>query len=299
MRPESKESDYADLFLCGSDINWHDYYYISPFSTEPESLFYCVNRMGVETHIPDLFIVERTDKTPYCEIFCILSGKGSLTCRGKTWQLHSGQLVLLPDREAHSYCSDPEEPFSKLWVEFYGSDSHRIIRHLTDAHGPVAEGPMFNTACKGIWTLQQHLMEDESMNTAADLYALLLSLLLDDQALHTSIVTDDMRRNFFMAESYINTHIGEEITNQTLASLCGISTPYFIKKFSEKYHCSPQRYILEQRIAKARYALTQTNRPVEIIAEQLGFCNPSYFIRRFRQLENQTPSQYRRLYSDH
>ena len=137
------DAPFSDVFRCDGELEFHDYHFVSPFETVEPSYLYRVHRTGIERVLPRLFEVERSANTRYCEIFCILSGQGSLTYGGRTYPLHRNQLVLLPAREAHQYKSSPEDPMGTVWLEFYGANAETLIRHLVDLHGPVQEGTLF------------------------------------------------------------------------------------------------------------------------------------------------------------
>ena len=98
-----KDAPFANIFVCNGDIDFHDYYYISPFKEIEDSIYYCVNRTGIESRVPSLFFVERDSTMSCCEVFCIFSGKGKLTFRGNTYELGKNQVIVLPAGEEHSY----------------------------------------------------------------------------------------------------------------------------------------------------------------------------------------------------
>ncbi|HIS80107.1 MAG TPA: helix-turn-helix transcriptional regulator [Candidatus Scatomonas merdavium] len=109
-------------------------------------------------------------------------------------------------------------------------------------------------------------------------------------------LSQDVQANFTRAETYIDAHLKNKISNQQLADICGISISYFIKQFRQLYHMTPQEYIMHRRICKGRDLLIQTAIPIDTISDLLGFCNPSHFIRRFQQAEGMSPTQYRSAY---
>ena len=292
----SYDAPFADVFLCDGELQFHDYYYVSPQPPQEDSLYYQVNRTGIETQTPDLFFVERSSASKYCEIFCIFSGKGTLNFRGRAWQLGARQLIVLPPGEAHSYSSDKKEPLGMSWVEFCGSDSSRIIRHIADTQGPVIEGSVFSDASAALSFLQQRLMTDDAQTVSLELYRLILEILENEKRMSMSELSQDIRQNFIRAEAYIDAHLKNNITNRQLADVCGISVSYFTRQFREIYHMTPQEYIMARRLRKGRFLLTQTAMPVDGISEALGFCNTSHFIRRFRQAEGMTPARYRKTY---
>jgi AraC family transcriptional regulator, transcriptional activator of pobA len=53
-------------------------------------------------------------------------------------------------------------------------------------------------------------------------------------------------------------------------------------------------WIIERRLSEARRLLLETNLSIEGIAEQLGYAEPTYFVRQFRALNAITPAVWRR-----
>ena len=66
------------------------------------------------------------------------------------------------------------------------------------------------------------------------------------------------------------------------------------RKFKRYVHCTITQYLENCRIWEAGRMLVTTEGTVTEIAHQVGFCNTSYFIKRFRVLTGMTPVQYRR-----
>jgi AraC-like DNA-binding protein len=292
------DAPFADTFLCDGELQFHDYYYIAPEPAQSGSLFYQINRTGIESTSPGLFFVERGAAFPYSEIFCIFSGKGTLKFRNRTYQLDRQQIIVLPPGEPHAYSSDEAAPLGMSWVEFCGGDSARIIRHIADTQGPVIEGSVFSDISSALSLLQQRLMIGETQNLSLEIYRLLLELLENEKRTSMGEISQDIRHNFIRAEAYIDAHLGDRISNRRLAGICGISISYFIRQFREIYRMSPQEYIMARRLRKSRFLLLQTSRSIDQIAESLGFCNTSHFIRRFRKTEGMTPARYRKTYGE-
>lgn len=286
----------TEIFLCSQDTEFHDYY-CDAFERKPEdSLFYCIKRTGIVAKIPKVFYVGRNHMTAYCEIFCIFSGKGTLTFREKVYPLQKGQIVVLPAYEGHNYSSDTAAPLGKSWIEFYGGDSQRIVKHIVDSQGPVIEGAVFYDVISELSVLQQRLMAGESKSMSLNIYQILLALLEYGERYENMRLEPDIRENFIRAEAYIEAHLQETLRNEQLAKICGLSLSYFLKQFKQIYGRTPQQYIMERRFRRGRELLVQTQKTVNEIAEELSFCNASHFIRQFRSREGISPAQYRKKY---
>ena len=55
-----------------------------------------------------------------------------------------------------------------------------------------------------------------------------------------------------------------------------------------------KEWILEGRIAEAKRRLESTDERIDIVAERVGYTEPSHFVRLFRERVGTSPSVYRR-----
>ena len=97
--------------------------------------------------------------------------------------------------------------------------------------------------------------------------------------------------------SVIYDNIFNDISVETLAELTNRSLTSFKKEFKRLFHASPHRWIVEQRLDRAKILLVSTSRTVSEIGTECAFANISHFIKLFRQRYNETPASFRRKYS--
>ena len=97
---------------------------------------------------------------------------------------------------------------------------------------------------------------------------------------------------------YLHAHLTEDISLSTLAAICNVSEVYFRRLFKECYGMSTVRYRLERRLARACEYLEYTDTSVSEISEMLGFGEPSYFIKCFREMYSISPLVYRSEFSN-
>lgn len=93
--------------------------------------------------------------------------------------------------------------------------------------------------------------------------------------------------------SYIERHIAEKISVDTLAENAGYSKVYFSQKFRKELGINVGTYIKQQRIGRAKLLLKSTNLSIQEIGAQLGFCNNSYFAETFKDVAGMSPGEYR------
>jgi transcriptional regulator GlxA family with amidase domain len=92
---------------------------------------------------------------------------------------------------------------------------------------------------------------------------------------------------------YIVTHLNENITNDALAEVAGLSVCHFARMFKQTVGVSPHRYVLQCRIEWARELLAGMDMPLSEIAIVTGFSDQSHYTRWFREIIGVTPGSYR------
>lgn len=93
---------------------------------------------------------------------------------------------------------------------------------------------------------------------------------------------------------YIDEHYSEKLTIEKLSGMITVSPDYFTKIFKESMGKTPIDYINAIRINRAMRYLSDTDKSMIEIADEIGFCNPNYFHKIFKQYMNSSPLAYRK-----
>jgi AraC-like DNA-binding protein len=96
---------------------------------------------------------------------------------------------------------------------------------------------------------------------------------------------------YFIAINYPNS-----IGLQEVAKEVNLSPAYLTDLIRRETGKTVGNWIVERRMTEARHLLLETDRPVNQIAESVGYFDSSYFIRLFRRLNGTTPQAWRLLY---
>ena len=64
--------------------------------------------------------------------------------------------------------------------------------------------------------------------------------------------------------------------------------------FKQRTGLSPIDYLIQVRLAEAEKLLAESNYTVSKIADYVGFHSPSYFSKSFKEVNDCTPSEYRK-----
>ena len=94
---------------------------------------------------------------------------------------------------------------------------------------------------------------------------------------------------------YIAEHYAEHVTVDDIAASAYISRSACFRIFRTLAKKSPLEYLLEVRLLHAAQLLLQTETPVSEIGSGVGFHDPSYFTKLFRERFGVSPRQYRHM----
>lgn len=98
-----------------------------------------------------------------------------------------------------------------------------------------------------------------------------------------------------LLNDYILAHLADELTLADLARLVGLSKRHLQRAFSENFGTTPHRYILQQRVDRAKHHLIRTKDSITDIALATGFGEVEHFSTTFKRFTGLTPSEFRRV----
>ncbi|WP_370864853.1 GlxA family transcriptional regulator [Nocardioides agariphilus] len=92
-------------------------------------------------------------------------------------------------------------------------------------------------------------------------------------------------------------HLEEDLDVPTLAHKSLMSPRTFARRFRAETGATPHSWVTQQRVLRAEQLLEETDRPVEWIADQVGFGNAAALRHHFTRVRGVSPQQYRRTFS--
>ena len=95
------------------------------------------------------------------------------------------------------------------------------------------------------------------------------------------------------AIDYINDNLDKQIKLTDIAELIDISQYYFCRLFNESIGVSPYKYVIQQRVAKAKNLIKNSELTLADIAYECGFSSQSQMTQHFRKCVGVTPKVYR------
>ena len=101
------------------------------------------------------------------------------------------------------------------------------------------------------------------------------------------------RRRLHRITEYITGNLQRNLTLEELATEACLSRYHFARAFKAAVGVTPHRFVVEQRVARARDLLGDGDLSLAEIAARCGFSSQAHFTRAFRDATGVTPGAYR------
>lgn len=237
---------------------------------------------------------------PYYHMFYSAQGEYLFTVEGLSYELRSGQCLLVPPQTEHSYTHKSGNPGEYLEIKFalsQGALDKQLIRMGTQVNDSLLVGVLF----------QQILKEYSDLSNLADssakayLNALLHALGEESryqkqpqQFRHIDAAAySDLAQRIIR---YLETNYSRNISLDTLAQEMGYNKSYLCVAFKKDTHFTILDCLNMIRIRAAAEWIAYGDQSLSRVAELCGFASVSHFNRVFLKYAGITPGQCRRAY---
>lgn len=141
-------------------------------------------------------------------------------------------------------------------------------------------------------TLEQTFKEIEKAPTAEALEQLLCLILQERMGL-SKIALSKFKKEVQAVIIYVNAHYMDKLTLDGIADYVGLNREYLSRLFSKETGTGLFQYINEVRMKRAG-EMIRSNKQVYIkeVAAAVGFDDPYFFSRKFKEFYGKTPSEY-------
>ena len=96
-------------------------------------------------------------------------------------------------------------------------------------------------------------------------------------------------------QEFINENLEEDLSLAEIAAVADLSQYHFARSFRKTTGFTPQQFLMQQRIERAKDLLAKDDLPIVEISLRTGFKNQSHFTTLFRKYTKFTPKLWREL----
>ncbi len=269
--------------------------FFSTPSATARRLFYYVTRVG------HYYYDERYNFLDSCDIAHQESHKNffltyvrSGTMYFETDQIYCaerGQIGLVDCRKPHRFYTEGDA--EAMWIHFDGANAGTFFEQILAFRGgkqvitPPAELRIEQELAQILSGLRTGEMTE--LDRSQRIYRILCALLFPVQA-----GPDRTNGTIAQAVQYIEAHLFEPLSVETVANAVNLSPSHFSRLFRSTTGFSPHEYIMLHRIDEAKALLQSTTLSVKEIAFRVGYRSEVNFITAFTDKTGASPTQFRK-----
>ncbi|NOK59166.1 MAG: hypothetical protein GFH27_549283n373 [Chloroflexi bacterium AL-W] len=222
--------------------------------------------------------------------------------RTHTAQVHKGCISLLPAGDASTWQHRDAAHFINLQLE------PSFVTFIAERSG-MPDGDKLELV--DIFSSPNHQIEQLGLLLVDELTTHGATGRLYAESLATALVTHLIRHHAVFPAvlppsgtrlsqqeiqhviAYINDCLRQDISLTELADLVDLSPNYFVNQFRQAMGISPYRYVIKQRVNRARTLLMESTKTIAEIATEVGFFDQSHLTRHMHRLHGITPGALR------
>ncbi|WP_026507114.1 helix-turn-helix transcriptional regulator [Butyrivibrio sp. MC2013] len=250
-----------------------------------------VNCCGQQKFLTKDFTKVRLSGRLDYQIIYVAHGSGIFTAGGIQQRVPAGNIVLYRPHDPQIYSYSYKDKTCAYWIHFTGNDIEGLLDRFNIHSGYIGDSIQIkNTFQEAILELQ--LRKTGYKEIANACFLKLLALIQRFSQTESS----DLKSDFNLERLIIrlNQSYNQPWTVPDMARFCNVSEGYFSHSFKEKTGQAPIKYLINLRMEKAKFLLSESDMSISTIASSIGYADELYFSRLFKNTTGESPSSYRR-----
>jgi AraC-like DNA-binding protein len=227
-------------------------------------------------------------------LYCT-DGLGHITTPHFKGRVEAGDILLIPAGQRHRYFADSTQPWTIYWFHFSGCNAQQLLHNLdyqpAQAVIPLGLQPQLIADFKRLLAARHTGYRSAVYIHAASISRQILCYLAWE--IRNSQAT---RRHNFSLEAihgFMHERLNSDLNLATLAASFNLSKYHFSSKYKHLTGYPPIKHFIHMKMERACYLLDSSTAPIKVISNQLGYEDPLYFSRLFRNTIGLSPRDYR------
>jgi len=226
----------------------------------------------------------------------IVDGKGTYQTGERKFQLEAGEGFLIEPNSLVYYQADGKEPWSYLWIGFSGKRAEEYLEDLGLNSRQLTFRSQKGQELKRL-VLEMMGCSDGSVTSRFRQQSLLYGFfsILSENAVDRGR-SEPSKENFYMerAVTFIRNRYSSNIKVADIAGHLCVDRSYLYKLFKNTLDMSPQEFLTEVRLSRAKELLSATKLSVEQVALSCGYQDTLVFSKAFKRSMGMAPKEYSR-----
>jgi len=237
-----------------------------------------------KTTVPENWHVKEENAAIFSRVYVVFEGEVIYVDKANSSvSLKRGYLYCFPTDKAYEMIQNPNNPLRCIYLHI--DITPYTISDIIEIK--LKNEPLLSQLIKTIeLAIIQKQNETEAISLISALCKVLMVYLQQKQMLYTYPIP------IMNALRYISEHLSESIFIEDLSKLCGYSTQYFIRLFSQLVGISPHQYLIGYRMKISAKLLLDGN-SVSKTADLVGYTEVKNFSRAFKKYFGISPTQYK------
>lgn len=228
-------------------------------------------------------------------IYCT-QGFGSLKMESTIYRIVPNQFFIIPVHTAHEYWTDNTNPWSIYWMHFNGTTAQFIYERYIKSKNKIGLAG-FDSGRISLFNQVFKLFKSDYVASSME-YANILA-----QGLLGSFVYADLEEKAHSRAAhtiveeimeYINENLDKSFKTEEISEKFNYSTSYLYTIFKKRTGYSLVHFINLKKIQRACEYLKYSELSVKEIGYRLGFQDPLYFSRLFKNYMDLSPRAYKK-----
>ncbi|MBB3190996.1 GlxA family transcriptional regulator [Halomonas cerina] len=246
--------------------------------------------------IPDLFVAPGASLEGYAEEIAWLracQARGAMLAAACTGALLLAEAGLLENQDATThwaYCDALARRFPRVRVH-----AHRSLVISGEGERLIMAGGGTSWVDLALFLVARLVGVDEAMRLAR---INLIDWHQEGQQPYAALTCNRQSEDACIVncQVWVARHYDTPSPVAGMVRLSGLSERSFKRRFKAATGMTPMEYVHTLRLEEAKQILESGDDPIDEVAEQVGYADPSFFRRLFSRRVGLTPSRYRRRF---
>ncbi len=229
------------------------------------------------------------------QLLYLAKGLATFHLQDRIYQLQEGNMFIYMPDEPQLYHYELGDHPDMYWIHFYESFPYPILEKFgLNKSGIYELSPRTEYTLLFEKIIQELQLKRTDYDSLSNLYCLELLTLFSRNMVKTNTSENVQNELFETIIQELHKNFQSDISIKEYALIYHMSCCWFIRSFKRYTGVTPQQYITDIRINKAKELLRTSSFNISEISTYIGYHNPLYFSRIFKKITGVSPSAYKK-----